>query len=89
MRRQTFFEWWGCNVDALHYIIALIVLFVGVIVFGTYAVEKRAGSRETYQAWCKATNVEITYEEWRRLRAADLLPGQTKTKTVVIPVVTR
>lgn len=71
------------------YIIAIVVLLSGVLIYGTIVQERRAVSRETYQAWCKAANVDITYEEWRRLRSAEMLPGQTKTKTIVIPVVTR
>lgn len=87
--RRNFFQWWSEEVDAFHYFIALVILSCTLAVVGAVASLHYSNCRETYEAWCKATSVEITYEEWRRLKMADLLPGQTKTKTVVIPVITR
>lgn len=89
MRRQTFFEWWGNSVDAFHYITALVVLLIGVLIFGAVVSSRYELAPETYRAWCAATKSDISYEEWKRLNIAGLLPGQPKTTTVVVPVVTR
>lgn len=64
-------------------------IFVALSITGMIVLEYRKVSRETYAAWCKAANVNITYEEWRRLQVAGLLPGQPKTSTVVVPVITQ
>ncbi len=58
------------------------VIFVLLLAMAIPACQKvRAGDkpdRELYQSWLKLTKREdVSFDEWRRLRAANLLPTQS------------
>lgn len=69
----------------IEFIIILVIIAI-IAAVGIGAVIKAKPNRDLYNVWMKINpqHRELTLEEWNMLRVADLLPGQSKTKTDVI-----
>lgn len=69
-------------------LVSVIVLLLGIAIFGAYTAVQRRYSPEAYSAWCKLYHRnDFTYEEWKCMRKSGLLDvPRDGGATVIIPV---
>lgn len=71
---------------AIGCLITGIVLTVVALLILAFLQDRDAASEETYHAWMHAhPNSTLTYPEWKRLEQHDMLDGQTKYETIILP----
>lgn len=68
-------------------LIGIIIGSIALIGIVATCEDTQKYSEENYNSWRKIhPGANISYEEWRNLGRNDLLPGQSKTQTVFIPI---
>jgi hypothetical protein len=77
-------DFWKMTASLAGFIGALFLIFLLIV---WLAKDSPAQLQYKYSAWCKAAGVtNLSFEEWNTLYQGEMLPGQTKHETVIVPV---